>query len=169
MIGIFDVGYSDDGSVLVGCVSLAEFEDAAPRREWAVEAGPASPYQPGQFWKRELGPLLRGVQSAADWSVCVIDAYVDLGETRTPGLGRFLHEATGIPVIGVAKSRYAGTPRAYEIQHGSSRRPLFVSAAGLELDEAKKAIKRMAGPNRVPAMIRRADQLSRGLDPQQHS
>ena len=166
MIGIFDVGYSDE-SALVGCVSLAKFEDAAPNSEWVVEVGPVGVYQPGQFWRRELAPLLRGIDSADNLSVCVIDAYVDLGETRTPGLGRILHAKTGIPVIGVAKSRYPNSPREYEIQRGSSKRPLYVSTAGFDQREAKRCIVRMAGAGRVPAMIRRADQLSRGLTPQQ--
>ena len=80
MIGVFDVGYADDAAV-VGCVSLAEFEDVFPVDEWLVEVRPVGPYVPGQFWMRELDPLLRGVAAATgDLSVCVIDAYVDLGE-----------------------------------------------------------------------------------------
>lgn len=164
MIGIFDVGYSND-SALVGCVSLAEFADAVPSREWVVDVGTVGPYEPGQFWKRELAPLLRGVDSAADLSVCVIDAYVDLGEARTPGLGRLLYERTGIPVIGVAKSRYPDSPREFEIRRGSSTRPLFVSTAGFDQEEAKRCIMRMAGLGRVPTTIRRADRLSRGSVP----
>ncbi|MCP3976025.1 MAG: endonuclease V [bacterium] len=165
VIGVFDVGYSD-ASARVGCVSLADFEDIVPNREWVVEVGPVGPYQPGQFWRRELTPLLRGIDSATDLSICVIDAYVDLGEARMPGLGRILYETTGIPVIGVAKSRYQDSPREYEIHRGSSRRPLHVSAAGFDQQEAKECIMRMAGTGRVPAMIRRADQLSRGIAPQ---
>jgi deoxyribonuclease V len=110
-------------------VSLAEFEDAVPSSEWVVEVGPVGEYRQGQFWRRELAPLLGGIDSADDVSVCVIDAYVDLGGARTPGLGRILHAKTGIPVIGVAKSRYPDSPREYEIQRGSSRRPLYVSTA----------------------------------------
>jgi len=164
LIGVFDVGYGDD-SALVGCLSISEFEDCVSTSEWVVEVSPVSPYVPGQFWRRELDPLLRGIAPAtSDWSVCLIDAYVDLGQGRTPGLGRLLHEATGIPVIGVAKSRYPGTPREYEIRRGSSRRPLYVSAAGIDQEEAKESVTRMAGNGRIPTMIRRADLLSRGFD-----
>ena len=167
VIGIFDVAYADDAAV-VGCLSIAEFADAVPLDEWVVEVCPVGPYVPGQFWMRELDPLLRGVAAAtSDLSVCVIDAYVDLGQEQTPGLGRILSERTGIPVIGVAKSRYPGTPRECEVRRGSSRRPLYVSAAGFDKDEAKGCIKRMAGDGRVPTMIRRADLLSRGSMPRQ--
>ena len=63
VIGVFDVGYADDAAV-VGCVSLAEFEDVFPVDEWLVEVRPVGPYVPGQFWMRELDPLLRGVAAA---------------------------------------------------------------------------------------------------------
>ncbi len=162
MIGVLDVGYRDDAAV-VGCLAIAEFEDSVPADEWVVDAGPVGPYVPGRFWMRELDPLLRGLAAAtSDLSVCVIDAYVDLGEEQTPGLGRVLHERAGIPVIGVAKSRYRGTPRECEILRGSSGRPLFVTSADFDQGEAKECIQRMAGAGRIPAMIRRADQLSRG-------
>jgi deoxyribonuclease V len=167
VIGVFDVGYADDAAV-VGCLGIAEFEDAVPVDEWVVEVSPVGPYVPGQFWMRELDPLLCGVGAAPiDLSVCVIDAYVDLGEDQTPGLGRILYERTGIPVIGVAKSRYPGTPAECEVRRGSSMRPLYVSAAGFDPDEAKGCVERMAGGGRVPTMIRRADLLSRGAMPRQ--
>jgi deoxyribonuclease V len=165
VIGILDVGYADDAAV-VGCLSIAEFEDAVPVDEWVLEVCPVGPYVPGEFWMRELDPLLRGVAAASsDLSVCLIDAYVDFGEDQTPGLGRFLYERAGIPVIGVAKSRYPGTPQECEVRRGSSMRPLYVSAAGFDRDEAKGCVERMAGDGRVPAMIRRADLPSRGSTP----
>ena len=165
MIGILDVGYGE-GSALVGCLTIAQFDDDAPMSERVVEVSPVGPYLPGQFWRRELDPLLRGIALVpGTLSVCVIDAYVDLGEDQTPGLGRILHARTGIPVIGVAKSRYPGTPRDYETRRGSSNRPLYVSAAGFDLEEAKECVTRMAGRGRVPTMIRRADLLSRGSMP----
>lgn len=160
MIGIFDVAYHGDVAV-VGCVTLVTFADSTPTKEWAVEAGPVGPYVPGQFWLRELAPLRLGISSAGALSVCVIDAYVDLGQHRTPGLGRIVHVETGIPVIGVAKTRYAGTPKEYEVLRGSSNRPLYVSSAGIDPEEAKRSVQQMAGGGRVPTMIRRADLRSR--------
>ena len=159
MIGIFDVGYVDDFAV-VGCVTIADFADGEPTRQWVVRAGSVGPYVAGEFYRRELGPLLRAVDSAGDLSTCVIDAYVDLGRDASPGLGRILFEQTGVPVIGVAKSRYPGTPEAMEILRGNSKRPLFVSSAGVDLDSAKAAVVRMAGSGRVPAMLRLADRLA---------
>lgn len=160
MIGVFDVGYVDDFAV-VGCVAIENFADAEPAREWVVPGGPVGPYVPGEFYRRELEPLVRAVRSAGDLSVCVIDAYVDLGEDAVPGLGRILFEQTGVPVIGVAKSRYPGTPLELEVLRGTSKRPLFVAAAGFDSERARACIGSMAGVGRIPAVIRRADRLTR--------
>lgn len=160
MIGVFDVGYVDDLAV-VGCVVIEDFADPEPAREWVVQGGPVGPYVPGEFYRRELAPLIRAVRSAGDLSICVIDAYVDLGRGGSPGLGRLLFEQTGVPVIGVAKSRYPGTPTEFEVLRGASNRPLFVSAAGFDSDRARVHVRGMAGAGRVPAMIRHADRLAR--------
>lgn len=164
MIACFDVGYADN-TAQVGCLSIAAFEDTDPTNEWVVTVSPVDPYVPGKFWRRELDPLLCGIESApGEISVCVIDAYVDLGEEQEPGLGRFLYERTGIPVIGVAKSRYPGTPVAQELLRRSSSRPLYVSVAGFDQAEAMTNISMMSGDGRVPTMIRRADALSRDTE-----
>lgn len=160
MIAIFDVG-SVGESALVGCVAIENFSDTEPLSEWIVEGGSVGPYVPGEFYRRELRPLIRAVRSAPDLSVCVIDAYVDLGEDAAPGPGRILFEQTGVPVVGVAKSRYLGTPTEFEVLRGESQRPLFVSAAGLNNDRAREYVRAMAGMGRIRSMIRRAHQLSK--------
>lgn len=163
MIGIFDVGY--DGEVArVGCVSVDSLLDDSSSNEWVVSGIRVEKYVPGEFWKRELPPLLAGIRSApARLSVCLIDAYVDLGEERTPGLGRILHDRTGLPVIGVAKSPFPGTPVECEVRRGSSRRPVFVTTAGYDLTDAKQQVVQMAGQGRIPTLLRRTDHLSRSL------
>jgi deoxyribonuclease V len=164
VIGCFDVAYGGSSAV-VGCLTLNSFTDAVPSAEWAVDVASVAPYVPGEFWRRELAPLLAGIAAAPyELSVCVLDAYVDLGSDRKPGLGRLLFEQFGVPVIGVAKTRFFDTPAEYEVLRGSSRRPLFVSTAGFDLDEAKESVGRMAGVGRVPTMLRRVDLLSRSAN-----
>jgi len=46
---------------------------------------------------------------------------------------------------------------------GKSRRPLFVSAIGMRPSEAASRIKEMAGPHRIPGMLKLADQLTKGF------
>jgi deoxyribonuclease V len=64
------------------------------------------------------------------------------------------------PVVGVAKSRFDGA-RAVEVYRGGSIRPLYVSAAGLDPEEAAEKIRSMHGRHRVPTLLKRVDRLAR--------
>jgi deoxyinosine 3'endonuclease (endonuclease V) len=55
--------------------------------------------------------------------------------------------------------------RELPVLRGSSARPLYVTAAGLPLDEAAGLLRRMAGRFRLPEALRRVDALSRGAVP----
>ena len=94
----------------------------------------------------------------------VIDGYVTLGEAQKPGLGMKLWESLqgATPVIGVAKSEFHGTPENAKVFRGGSTRPLFVTAIGVPLDEAKARIARMSGKFQMPDLLRTADRISRG-------
>lgn len=163
MIAILDAHYSEQ-LTRVACVLADSWRDDLAAGERVIELPPAAEYEPGQFYLRELPALtavLELLPCAPD--VIVVDAYAWLGEGH-PGLGARLHEALGgtIPVIGVAKSAYAGAPHA-EVIRGESSRPLYVTAAGMVADAAAAIITAMHGPNRLPDLIRRADQLARGI------
>src|SRR5262249_846842 len=96
-------------------------------------------------------------------STLIVDGYVWLGEGR-PGLGAHLHEALAgrAAVIGVAKTRFRGAAgKTAVVLRGHSKLGLFVGAIGMSLDDAAHAIERMAGPHRVPDLLRRVDRLSR--------
>jgi len=73
----------------------------------------------------------------------------------------WLSLAKRIPVIGVAKSNFRGTPEEAKLYRGNSRRPLFISCMGLPLDEAQNYIARMHGEYRIPTLLKSADRLSR--------
>jgi deoxyribonuclease V len=66
-----------------------------------------------------------------------------------------------IPVVGVAKTKFHGAVPV-EVLRGSGS-PLFVTAVGLTLPEAANCIRDMHGPYRIPTLLRRVDQLARGL------
>jgi deoxyribonuclease V len=117
-------------------------------------------YEPGQLYKRELPALVALLGNVREPpEVVLVDAYVDLDGDR-PGLGRRLHQLTGIPVIGIAKTRFAGAP-AIEVLRGGSRRPLFVSAAGMDAEEAARHVLDMHGNARLPTLISATDRLAR--------
>ena len=95
----------------------------------------------------------------------MVDGYTDLDPGRRPGLGAYAHAAFGIPVIGVAKSRFRTATHAVPVVRGSSGRPLYVTAAGMPRADAADLVRRMrpvpatrrAAPRRHP----RTDRLAR--------
>jgi deoxyribonuclease V len=118
------------------------------------------PYRPGEFFLREL-PLLRAVLAGLPrLGLFVIDGYADLDPAGRPGLGAHAHAAFGVPVIGVAKTRFRTATHPVEVLRGRSARPLFVTAAGMPLDQAASLVQRMAGPFRLPDALRHADALA---------
>ena len=96
-----------------------------------------------------LGPAL--AQCAG---LLVVDGYTDLDPGGRPGLGAHAHAEFGIPVIGVAKSRFRTATHAVPVMRGSSARPLFITAAGM-------SPRRRSGPGpahgRPPARLTYAD------------
>jgi deoxyribonuclease V len=97
-------------------------------------------------------------------STVLIDGYVWLGPEKA-GLGAHLHQALGglVPIVGIAKTRFAGATPVREVARGQSSLPLFVSAIGLDVEEAAEKVRTMHGPHRLPTLLKRVDQLCRGV------
>jgi deoxyribonuclease V len=147
VIGCVDVDYQPERTT--AACAAGEWTDEIAAIEVVVRRpGPAPEYRPGAFYERE--PL----------DVVVVDGYVWLGPER-PGLGWYLHDARGVPVIGVAKNPFAGAS-ATEVTRGDSARPLYVTAVGIAQEVAAERVKGMHGEHRIPTLIRRADALARG-------
>jgi deoxyribonuclease V len=160
MIGCLDVDYRDEG-VTAACVGFAAWTDAIARVEVVVRSpGKPAAYQPGAFYERELPYLLAVLERMPPLELVIVDAYVWLGPEQ-PGLGARLHDARGLPVIGVAKTRFAGAD-AIEVRRGDSERPLMVTAIGIEPTIAAGHVAAMHGEFRIPTLLRRADALARG-------
>ncbi len=109
-----------------------------------------APCRPGEFYGRELPPLRAVLAEARGLGLLVADGYPDLGPGGRPGLGAHAHAEFGIPVIGVAKSRFRTATHAVSVVRGSSARPLFVAAAGMPTADAAYLVRRMAGRYRLP-------------------
>ena len=97
-------------------------------------------------------------------SVIIVDGYVWLDENQI-GLGGHLYNDLGgnVAVIGVAKTKFKTHSKIKEVYRGASQTPLFVSAIGIDLDEAAQNIENMHGQFRLPTLLKRADQLCRGI------
>ena len=123
------------------------------------------PYHSGQFYLRELPPLHAVLDGLDGMRLLIVDGYADLDPAGRPGLGAHAHAEFGIPVIGVAKSRYRTATHAVPVLRGTSVRPLFVTAAGMPRADAADLVRRMAGRYRLPDALRRANTLARAGPP----
>jgi deoxyribonuclease V len=163
-IAVLDVAYASDAAG-VACVLAETWTTTTPAAEISRRfAGVAAAYVPGEFYKREL-PLLQAViqDLAPPPAMIVIDGYVWLGTTDAPGLGARLFEVlqSAVPVIGVAKSRYRDDTWSERIYRGESRRPLYVTAAGIEASKAGELVSGMHGKHRLPTLLQRVNSLAR--------
>ena len=156
-----DVHYADDGARAAG-VGFVAWTDAEPALEIVRgSTSPPAPYEPGQFYKRELPHILAVLAEAPrPLDLVIIDGQVWLDAGR-PGLGAHLHEAARVPVVGVAKSAFREGV-AVPVRRGGSARPLYVSAAGIDPAVAAERVREMHGEHRIPTLLKRVDRLARG-------
>lgn len=163
MFAATDVQYLPAGGARAALVLASSATLSPIVAEETVMVEEVAPYEPGEFYRREL-PALRAVlaDSLADVGLLVIDGYVDLDPAGRAGLGTHAHKEFGVPVVGVAKTRFAGATHAIEVVRGQSTKPLFVTAAGVPVREAADMVLAMAGKYRLPDALRRVDQLARG-------
>jgi len=157
-----DAHYTDSAAS-VACVLFQAWDAAAPLQVLTSRHGAAQAYEPGAFYKREL-PLLLAVldRLTRQPGTVIVDGYVWLDGGR-PGLGAMLYRALGerIPVIGVAKTQFAGATAGIPVVRGGSRRPLYVSAVGIDAAEAARGAEAMHGPHRIPTLLHLADRAAR--------
>jgi deoxyribonuclease V len=163
MICCLDVHYRDNTAV-TACVGFERWNStvAAFKHTMRSSVTPAM-YEPGFFYRRELPYILDAiVRLSPRPGILVIDGFVWLGDDR-PGLGAHLFESLGrnSAVIGVAKRPFRDATGAFPLLRGNSSRPLFITAAGIELDQAVEGIRSMHGPFRIPALLKEVDQLCR--------
>jgi deoxyribonuclease V len=160
-----DVHYLASGGARAAAVVSADATFSrliADRVELVPEV---APYQPGQFYLRELPPLHAVLDGLTGMTLLVVDGYADLDPAGKPGLGAHAQAEFGVPVIGVAKTAFRTATHAIPVLRGTSARPLYVTAAGMPRTDAAELVRRMAGPYRMPDALRRVDTLARTGSP----
>lgn len=158
-----DVDYHGENAIAAG-ILFSNWSDKETVKEYVAKIKGINEYIPGQFYRREL-PCILSIIEKVDFSpnVIVIDGYVYLGKKNRAGLGKHLydHLRGNVAVIGVAKKPFKGTSEESEVYRGNSKRPLYITAVGVELKEAKQNIVNMHGNNRVPTLLKRVNQICR--------
>lgn len=163
MILAVDVHYPARGAVAAG-VLFGDWTDAAPTATCVSRFDHVEDYVPGAFYRRELPCILGLLREHALTPACiVIDGHVVLDHDGRPGLGQHLFDALDgrIPVIGVAKTAFVGIGPDSEVLRGDSRRPLYVTCAGMPLENAKASVHTMHGAHRLPTLLKAVDALCR--------
>ena len=80
------------------------------------------------------------------------------------GLGGYLYDALDqqVPVIGVAKSSFhQNFKNVIEVIRGESKKPLFITSIGIDIQKAASLIEQMNGKYRIPALLSRLDQMTK--------
>lgn len=177
-----DVAYRANGDA-VGAAALLDADSQETIAEVTHCAPAAFPYIPGYLTFRELPVLLALWEQlrarAGRRTVCLVDGNGRM-HPRRAGVASVFGVTTGVPTIGVTKSRLCGrvlpsrdTPGkrpvvdgeellGIELQDNDQHRPIYVSIGHrITLTEAVEIVRHSRSGGRLPEPTRRADRLSR--------
>ncbi|AZA80123.1 endonuclease V [Chryseobacterium sp. G0186] len=165
MIYAFDTYYYEDYANTV-CIAFDEWTSNQEIEIFIEQTAVNSEYESGAFYKRELPCILSLLNKIVlkEEDIIIVDGYVTLDNDGKVGLGGHLYEALDgkYPIVGIAKNEFT-TPdlQRRSVFRGESKTPLFVTAKGIDVDDAKRHVEQMDGPYRMPTLLKKLDQLSR--------
>ena len=156
-----DAYYTGNKAKVVG-VLFENFSDEKPLKIISKVVDGVAPYESGSFYKRGLPCIVSLLQDldVRDISLVVVDGFVYLDDDGRYGLGGHLYERLErrVQVVGVAKSPFKGSCKlVIEICRGGSKRPLFISVIGMDVDEAARLVKGMSDEFRLPSLLKILD------------
>ena len=157
---VIDVHYFNDDYAVASGILFADWSASSSVKKVSIKVENIKPYEPGSFFERELPCILSLLNELSQKpDLLIIDGYVTLGAESRKGLGAHLYQALGegIPIIGVAKNSFAGTPDDKKIYRGESEKPLYVTSIGIDQNEAKQLIQSMHGGFRIPTLLKMVD------------
>jgi len=167
MILAFDTYYFD-GKAKTVCVEFQEWNQSADFKIHTEIIENVAEYIPGEFYKREL-PCILSLLDQIDLKkveAIVVDGFVYLDDEKKYGLGGHLYEKLNreIPIIGVAKTNFASIEKdKRSLFRGDSQKPLYVTAIGIELEDAFQKVESMAGEFRMPTLLKEMDRLTKEI------
>jgi exodeoxyribonuclease-5/deoxyribonuclease V len=165
MILAFDTYYFENKAKTV-CIGFDNWQANAPIVVHVDIVEDVEEYTPGEFYRRKLPCILKLLDKIdrQDIEAIVVDGFVYLDDQQKLGLGGHLFHALGaqIPIIGVAKSNFATIVEGKRaVYRGDSKKPLYVTAIGVDLDVAAANIGSMAGSFRMPTLLKHLDGLTK--------
>ncbi|RED83234.1 endonuclease V [Cohnella phaseoli] len=165
MIIAVDVYYEENRAKSVGVI-FQRWEDSKPLEVITSYTETPHEYETGFFYKREL-PCIQELLKLTDINqihTLVVDGYVYLDNEQKPGLGHYVYTnyLGEIPVIGVAKNAFHNNEALVrKIYRGSSSKPLYITAVGMELGIAAEHIQSMYGEYRFPHLLKLLDKQTK--------
>lgn len=165
MIYAFDTYYYENYANTV-CIAFEDWKSEEEVEVFTEQTPIISEYESGAFYKRELPCILSLLSKIVlkEEDIIIVDGYVTLDDNGKIGLGGHLYEALEgkFPIVGIAKNEFT-TPDSHRrsVLRGDSKTPLFVTAKGVDVDQIKSEIEQMYGSYRIPALLKKLDQLSR--------
>jgi len=114
-----DVGFEEDGKVTCAAIAVLEFPKLALHEVSIERCKTNFPYVPGLLSFRELPVVLKALdklKQAPDLFLCDGQGYA---HPRRFGIACHLGVLTGIPAIGVGKTRLLGTHKSVANQRGA--------------------------------------------------
>lgn len=165
MILAFDTFYTED-QARTFCVQFLNWTDDHASDTFEETLHGIEEYKSGEFYKREL-PCILSLLKQINLETCkaiIIDGFVNLNDQNKYGLGAYLYDALDqkIPVIGVAKNDFRDIDKTrIEILKGESKKPLYITCKGMDLNKAAECIQKMHGDFRIPTILKLVDSLGR--------
>ncbi len=165
MILAFDTYYFQDKAKTV-CLQFETWEDKQSYKIYTETADKVEEYTSGEFYKRELPCILSLIDKIEIHKIeaIVVDGFVILDDEKKPGLGAFLYTRLEekIPIIGVAKNNFLKIKKEKrKVYRGISKKPLYVTSIGINVDIAAEKIKSMDGEFRMPTLLKQLDRLTK--------
>ncbi len=165
MILAFDTYYFQDKARTV-CLQFETWEDKQSYKIYTEIADKVEEYISGEFYKRELPCILSLIDKIEIYKIeaIIVDGFVILDDEKKPGLGAFLYTKleSKIPIIGVAKNNFLKIKKEKrKVYRGISKKPLYITSIGIDVDIAAEKIKSMDGEFRMPTLLKQLDRLTK--------
>ncbi|MDG1333312.1 MAG: endonuclease V [Crocinitomicaceae bacterium] len=166
MIYCFDTYYFEEYAQ-TSCLGIESCASDTADFELTESISEIKDYESGSFYKRELPCLqsiINKIELDPEKDIIIIDGFVVLDDNGKLGLGGYLfkHLNSEIPIIGVAKNNFATiNSLKREVLRGESAKPLYVTAAGINLEEASEKVSKMHEDFRIPTILKLVDSSCR--------